>query len=109
LVFRDAFVDGVDVREVVGLFHFVRFTPCAVLFADELRVGDGLLEVRHHLAGVIAITLFVVVPGEVVSTVSLPVLGQDVLDAHVLVGDDRQPRQYRPNPVLFSDVVRPGP
>lgn len=47
-------------------------------------------------------------PRKVISPVSLPMFLQNILDAHILVLDNWQPGEHRPNAVLLPNMIRTG-
>mmetsp|Transcript_12633 Transcript_12633/g.26643 ORF Transcript_12633/g.26643 Transcript_12633/m.26643 type:complete len:642 (+) Transcript_12633:206-2131(+) len=105
-------VDGVGVLEVIRNGHLV----VAHLRARRALRLD-LADVVHHGLRLVGLAALVVVAREKVAPERLPVVHGDVLHRHqlaarghvlVLVRQDAQPRQHRPDAVLLADVVSAG-
>mmetsp|Transcript_40488 Transcript_40488/g.67824 ORF Transcript_40488/g.67824 Transcript_40488/m.67824 type:complete len:598 (+) Transcript_40488:91-1884(+) len=112
LLLSHAPVDGIRVLKVVRDGHLV---------GPHLGPGGGLglhlTDVVHHGVGLVALARLVVVAREEVPPVRLPVLHGHILHRHelavrgnvlVLVRQDGQPRQHRPDAVLLADVIGSG-
>ena len=105
-------IDRIGVFKIVRVVQLVR----AVL-VSFLRFARFLAQGFNHLVARIRFAPFVIISGEEVSAVRLPVCLGDFLDADkfpafwdvlVSLGQDGQPRQDGPRSVFFSDVVRAG-
>jgi hypothetical protein len=98
-------VDWVVVAEIIGQLHRVRFSIVTECLSHETWFGHLLFQRRHHGVALVQITAFVVVTREIVATISLPVLDQNVFDALLGEFHDREPGQNGPDAVLFANVV----
>lgn len=74
------FVDWIGVAKVVGEFRFVSFSAWWVFLSNEWWVRDCFFENGHHFIAWLKSAFFVIVTSKVVSSISGPVLLQNVLN-----------------------------
>lgn len=104
----NGFVDRIGVAKIIGNFRFVRFTARWVFLSNECRIGDGLFKCVHHFIAWFECAFFVIVACEVVSSISSPVLLENVFDTLAGVLYHWQPCEASPNAILFTNVIWTG-
>ena len=101
-------IDGIEVLEVVGERDLVRLAEGGERLADKVGLSERVDEVAHHFAGALGVAVLEVVAGEEVAAVLVPVLVEQLLDARLLGGEDREPGEHGPQAVLLANVIRAG-